>query len=161
MPCLTLTGHAVSLVETKRLHHWIGLEHQQPYVACNLPIDIKHRLPPAESSSSCYASGRSGSGLDFLVLSPAQQSLVPSFHALFPQLLIEPQLHSINMGRPYFPKWSVGACRTTRSGFERLVFRLRASGCIDDRTNIACFAVFFRRKNARSRADDGVLRQTP
>ena len=42
-------------------------------------------------------------------------------------------------------------CRKTRSGFERLVFRLTASGCIDDKTNIACFAVFARRKNARSR----------
>jgi hypothetical protein len=40
-------------------------------------------------------------------------------------------------------------------------FRLPASGCISDKTNIACFAVFARRKNARSRADDGVFRQTP
>ncbi|KPK41691.1 MAG: hypothetical protein AMJ65_08965 [Phycisphaerae bacterium SG8_4] len=31
---------------------------------------------------------------------------------------------------------------------------------IDDTTNIACFAVFVRRKNARSRADDGVFRQS-
>jgi len=51
-------------------------------------------------------------------------------------------------------------CRKTRSGFERLIFRLTASGCIDDKTNIACFAVFARRKNARSRADDGVFRQS-
>jgi hypothetical protein len=32
--------------------------------------------------------------------------------------------------------------------------------CIDDKTNIACFAVFARRKTARSRADDGVFRQS-
>ena len=37
-------------------------------------------------------------------------------------------------------------CRQTRSGLERLFFRLAASGCIDDKTNIACFAVFARRK---------------
>ncbi|MCH8194237.1 MAG: DUF2461 family protein [Planctomycetes bacterium] len=43
-------------------------------------------------------------------------------------------------------------CLKTPSGFERLVFLLAASGCIDDRTNIACFAVFARQKNARSRA---------
>ena len=43
-------------------------------------------------------------------------------------------------------------CLKTPSGFERLVFRLAASGCIDDRTNIACCAVFARQKNARSRA---------
>jgi len=42
-------------------------------------------------------------------------------------------------------------CLKTRSGFERLIFRLAASGSIDDKTNIACFAVFARRKNARSR----------
>ena len=35
----------------------------------------------------------------------------------------------------------IGACRKTRSGFERPFSRLTASGCIDDRTNIACFAV--------------------
>jgi len=51
-------------------------------------------------------------------------------------------------------------CLKTRSGFERLVFRLAASGSIDDKTNIACFAVFVRRKNARSRADDGVFRKS-
>ena len=43
-------------------------------------------------------------------------------------------------------------CLKTPSGFERLIFLLAASGCIDDRTNIACFAVFARQKNARSRA---------
>jgi hypothetical protein len=32
-----------------------------------------------------------------------------------------------------------------------------ASGCIDDISNIACFAVLARRKNARSRADDEVF----
>ncbi len=37
-------------------------------------------------------------------------------------------------------------CRKTRSGFERLFCRLAASGSIDDKTNIACFAVFARRK---------------
>jgi hypothetical protein len=31
---------------------------------------------------------------------------------------------------------------------------------IDDKADIACFAVFARRKNARSRADDGVFRQS-
>jgi len=54
-------------------------------------------------------------------------------------------------------------CLKTRSGFERLVFRMAASppeADIDDKTNIACFAVFARRKNARSRADDGVFRQS-
>ena len=51
-------------------------------------------------------------------------------------------------------------CLKTRSGFERLIFRLTASGCIDDKTNIACFAVFARRKTARSRADDGVFRKS-
>ncbi len=34
---------------------------------------------------------------------------------------------------------SVRLCRKTRSGFERLILRLTASGCIDDKTNIACF----------------------
>ena len=38
-------------------------------------------------------------------------------------------------------------CWKTLSGFERPFFHLAASGCIDDRTNIACFAVFARRKN--------------
>jgi len=42
---------------------------------------------------------------------------------------------------------ALGACRRIRSGFERPFFRLAASGCIDDKTNIACFAVFARRKN--------------
>jgi len=56
--------------------------------------------------------------------------------------------------------YSIRHCRKTRSGFERLIFRLTASGCIDDKTNIACFAVFARRKTARSRADDGVFRQS-
>ena len=56
----------------------------------------------------------------------------------------------------------VRLCRKTRSGFERLIFRLTASGSIDDTTNppSADFAVFARRKNARSRADDGVFRQS-
>ena len=38
----------------------------------------------------------------------------------------------------------LGACRSIRSGFDRPFFRLAASGCIDDTTNIACFAVFAR-----------------
>ena len=42
---------------------------------------------------------------------------------------------------------TVRLCQSTRSGFERPFFRLATSGCIDDRTNIACFAVFARRKN--------------
>jgi len=42
---------------------------------------------------------------------------------------------------------TLGACRRIRSGFERPFSRLAASGCIDDRTNIACFAVFAKRKN--------------
>ena len=54
----------------------------------------------------------------------------------------------------------VRLCLKTRSGFERLIFRLTASGCIDDITNIACFAVFARRKTVSSRADDGVFRQS-
>ena len=56
----------------------------------------------------------------------------------------------------------VRLCLKTRSGFERPFFlnffidwrikaaavvRLAASGCIDDTTNIACFAVFVRQKN--------------
>jgi hypothetical protein len=52
-------------------------------------------------------------------------------------------------------------CLKTRSGFERLIFRLTASGSIDDTANIACFAVFVRRKTARSRANDGVFRKSP
>ncbi len=36
-----------------------------------------------------------------------------------------------------------------------------ASGCIDDKTDIACFAVLASHKTARSRADDGILRHTP
>ncbi len=43
--------------------------------------------------------------------------------------------------------WSLRLCLKTPSGFERLAFRLAASGCIVDTTNIACFAVFARRKN--------------
>jgi hypothetical protein len=42
---------------------------------------------------------------------------------------------------------ALGARRRTRSGFERPFFRLAASGCIDDKTNIACFAVFASLKN--------------
>jgi hypothetical protein len=34
-------------------------------------------------------------------------------------------------------------CGRTRSGFERPFFRLSASGGIDDKTNIACFASLF------------------
>jgi len=40
-------------------------------------------------------------------------------------------------------------CLETRSGFERLIFHLTASppeADIDDKTNIACFAVFVREK---------------
>jgi len=55
---------------------------------------------------------------------------------------------------------NIRLCLKTRSGFERLFFRLTASGYIDDTTNIACFAVFVRQKNARSRADDGVFRKS-
>jgi len=51
-------------------------------------------------------------------------------------------------------------CLKTRSGFERLVFRLATSGCIDDKANIACFAVFAMRKTARSRANDGFFRKS-
>jgi len=32
--------------------------------------------------------------------------------------------------------------------------------CIDDKANIACFAVFARRKTVSSRADDGVFRKS-
>ena len=42
---------------------------------------------------------------------------------------------------------TVRLCRKTRSGFERPFVRLAASGSIDDRTNIACFAVFARQTN--------------
>jgi len=41
-----------------------------------------------------------------------------------------------------------------------LFFVWTASGSIADTSNIACFAVLARRKNARSRADDGVFRQS-
>ena len=51
-------------------------------------------------------------------------------------------------------------CLKTRSGFERLIFRLAASGSIDDKADIACFAVFSRRKTARSRADDRAFRKS-
>ena len=57
----------------------------------------------------------------------------------------------------------VRLCLKTRSGFERLIFRLTASppkADIDDKIDIACFAVFARRKNARSRADVGVFRKS-
>jgi len=33
--------------------------------------------------------------------------------------------------------------------------------CIDDKANIACFAVFAKRKTARSRAADGAFRKSP
>jgi len=56
----------------------------------------------------------------------------------------------------------LGACRSIRSGFERPFFRLTASGCIDDKTNIACFSsprfrsgqALPEARNARSRCDD-------
>jgi hypothetical protein len=51
-------------------------------------------------------------------------------------------------------------CLKTRSGFERPVFRLAASGSIDDEANIACFTVFARQKTTHSRADDGAFRQS-
>jgi len=55
-------------------------------------------------------------------------------------------------------------CLETRSGFERLVFRptvpMYIGSSIDDKTDIACFAVFARRKTVSSRADDGVSRQS-
>ena len=38
-------------------------------------------------------------------------------------------------------------CRKTRSGFERPFFHLAESGFIDDKTDIACFAVLARRKH--------------
>ena len=50
------------------------------------------------------------------------------------------------MGSP-FQVVELWLCLNTRSGFERLFFRLAASGSIDDKTNIACFAVFASRKN--------------
>ena len=56
--------------------------------------------------------------------------------------------------------WLLGAGRRTQSGFERPFFRLAASGSIDDETNIACFAVFVRRKNCSLRADEHVFRQS-
>ena len=70
-------------------------------------------------------------------------------------------------------EYGVGSSNT-RAFFERLVLHLAASGCINDKTNIACFrlrtaapkqvAVFARRKTAHSplgdrRADDGVFRR--
>jgi len=36
--------------------------------------------------------------------------------------------------------WTSMLCLKTRSGFERLIFRLAASASIDDKTNIACFS---------------------
>ena len=40
------------------------------------------------------------------------------------------------------------------------VVRLSASGCIDVLLKYACFTVLARRKTARSRANDGVYRQS-
>ena len=58
---------------------------------------------------------------------------------------------------------SIRLCLKTRSGFERLIFRLAVpmyiGSSIDGKAKIACFAVFARRKNARSRAGDGVFRK--
>ena len=55
-------------------------------------------------------------------------------------------------------------CLKTRFGFERLVSRLIVpmyiGSPIDDIANIACFAVFARRKTVSSRADDEVFRQS-
>ncbi len=55
-------------------------------------------------------------------------------------------------------------CLKTRSGFERLIFRLTASppeADIDDKANIACFAVFAKRKTARSRTRRRSLQKEP
>jgi hypothetical protein len=71
--------------------------------------------------------------------------------------------HSPLCGDDSAPQHDTRLCLKTRSGFERLIFRLTASGSIDDKTNIpplADFAVFARRKTARSRADDGVFRKS-
>ena len=57
------------------------------------------------------------------------------------------QVRLFKQAGPTSPSGPLGACRSIRSGFERPFFRLAASGGIDDRTNIACFAVFARRKN--------------
>jgi len=59
---------------------------------------------------------------------------------------------------------TIRLCLKTRSGFERLIFHLAVpmyiGSCIDDKADIACFAVFASRKTACSRADDGVFRQS-
>ena len=67
---------------------------------------------------------------------------------------------SIPIGNASCPAGNQRLCLKTRPGFDRLVFRLATSGSIDDKTNIACFAIFARRKNTRSRADDGVFRKS-
>ena len=54
----------------------------------------------------------------------------------------------------------VRLCLRTRLASTGLFAAWTASGCIDDISNIACFAVLARRQTARSRADDGVLRQS-
>ena len=65
--------------------------------------------------------------------------------------------HNVSQEPPSFARsaqwpcsmfYVLGTCQRIRSGFERPFFRLTASGCIDDRTNIACFAVFVRQKIA-------------
>ena len=74
---------------------------------------------------------------------------------LFTGLLVGSSVDRINSELPFWEfAYAVAVersrnrlCRKTRSGFERPFFRLATSGCIDDKTNIACFAVFARRKN--------------
>jgi hypothetical protein len=49
----------------------------------------------------------------------------------------------------------------TRPGFEQPFLRLTASGCIDDKTNIACFAVFVRQKNCSLSGRRGTFQTEP
>ena len=58
--------------------------------------------------------------------------------------------HLAKAGALLIDPWENGQsrlCRKTRSGFKRPFFHLAASNFIDDKTNIACFVVFARRKN--------------
>jgi len=101
---------------------------------------------------------------------------------LFLNLLLISSLFSAPLVRTrvFYPWPDIGVPRRTRSGFERLVLRLvgvrlhRRYAAISPASpslpvtkplalgpDIACFAVLASHKTARSRAYDGVLRQTP
>jgi len=49
---------------------------------------------------------------------------------------------------------------TSIAALGRHELKRQIKSCIDDKINIACFAVFARRKTVSSRADDGVFRKS-